>query len=84
MQKLAIMAVVLALAGCAVNSGGNINYSAGGDSPYGKYRTAREVALTTGAPAPAVIPMARPFTAPTASDIAPARVVPAAIVTKAP
>ncbi|MBU2958600.1 hypothetical protein Q4511_01525 [Paracoccus sp. 1_MG-2023] len=61
--------LVLALAGCGVNQGWNPNYQFG-NSPYGEYRAAREAALVTDADPSRVIPVARPFYAPTGADIA--------------
>ena len=62
-MRVFVMVTILALAGCNEHAGWNPNYPASA-SPYGQYRTAREVALTTGADTPAVIPLARPFHAP--------------------
>lgn len=64
-----LIIMVLALAGCAENQGWNPNYQYGA-TPYGKYRTTREAALMAGTESPQVIPVARPFKAPTAADIA--------------
>lgn len=60
---------VLALAGCGEHMGWNPNYNFAA-TRYGEYRATREAALVTGADAPAVIPVARPFYAPTAAEIA--------------
>ena len=60
---------VLALAGCGEHLGWNPNYNFAA-TRYGEYRATREAALVTGADAPAVIPVARPFHAPTAAEIA--------------
>ena len=72
-------ALVLALGACGENSGWNPNYSLG-DRPYGtafdrdtayaRYLTHREAALQGKAEPSRVIPIARPFKAPTAEDIA--------------
>ncbi|MFI0395165.1 hypothetical protein [Paracoccus jiaweipingae] len=59
---------LLALAGCNENAGWNPNYTMA-NTPYGDYQRTREVALTGAAPAPAVMPRARPFKAPTAQDL---------------
>lgn len=67
---------VLALAGCGEHLGWNPNYNFG-PTRYGEYRALREGALVTGADAPEVIPLARPFYAPTAADIAGQDPVPA-------
>ena len=61
--------LVLALAGCGENLGWNPNYSFG-SSPYDRYRAEREVALVQGSEPSQVIPVARPFEAPTAEAIA--------------
>ena len=60
---------MLALAGCGVNQGQNPNYQFA-DTPYGRYRVAREAALMTNADPVPVIPVARPFYAPTPEGIA--------------
>lgn len=60
---------VLALAGCGENQGWNPNYQFGGDD-YGRYLTAREAALVTGAVPARTIPVARPLYAPTGAQIA--------------
>lgn len=72
-MRLVFCLGILGLAGCAVNEGINPNYLIGGNSPYDKYRQAREVALKTGKDAPAVIPITLPAKAPTAAQIAGAR-----------
>ena len=72
-------ALVLALGACAENSGWNPNYSLGDrpyggafdrDTPYTRYLTHREAALQGETEPSRVIPIARPFKAPTAEDIA--------------
>jgi hypothetical protein len=82
-----IVVMVLALAGCNEHAGWNPNYLASA-GPYGQYRVTREAALTGEAEAPATIPVARPFYAPTAQQIAggPAAVpaTPAAVATTRP
>lgn len=61
---------VLAVAGCGgEHLGFNPNYQFGSSS-YGEYRLAREAALTGNSESPAVVPVARPFDAPTAQQIA--------------
>lgn len=66
---------LLALAGCAENSGWNPNYQAGA-SNYGNYLRAREMALTGRVEAPPqVVPVALPARAPTAAEIAGASAV---------
>lgn len=60
---------VLALAGCGEHLGWNPNYNFAA-TRYGEYRTTREAALVTGAESPRTIPVARPFYAPTAAQIA--------------
>ena len=60
---------VLALAGCGEHLGWNPNYNFG-PTRYGEYRAAREAALVTAAEPPQTIPVARPFYAPTAAEIA--------------
>lgn len=64
-----ILISVLALAGCGEHLGANPNYRFGG-SPYGAYLTQREAALISNGDAPTAIPVARPFQAPTAEQIA--------------
>ncbi len=61
--------LVLALAGCGENTGWNPNYSFSA-SRYDQYRAEREVALVQGTDPAQVIPVARPFEAPTAEAIA--------------
>ncbi|MDO5646814.1 hypothetical protein [Paracoccus sp. (in: a-proteobacteria)] len=70
---------VLAVAGCGAHSGMNPNYQMGGDA-YGQYKIAREAALTGTTVPSQVIPVARPFYAPTAADIAGQNPVPPAPV----
>lgn len=60
---------VLALASCGEHRGWNPNYQFG-TGPYGEYRAEREVALVSGTDSPQVIPVARPFEAPTPAEIA--------------
>lgn len=60
---------VLALTGCGEHLGVNPNYQFG-NTPYGKYRIQREAALVTNGSPAATIPVARPFHAPTAAQIA--------------
>lgn len=60
---------VLALAGCGEHLGWNPNYNFA-PTRYGEYRATREAALVTGAESPKTIPVARPFYAPTAAQIA--------------
>lgn len=60
---------VLALAGCGEHLGWNPNYNFA-PTRYGEYRATREAALVTGAESPRTIPVARPFYAPTAAQIA--------------
>lgn len=64
-----VLISVLALAGCGEHLGANPNYRFDG-SPYGAYLTQREAALISNGAAPSVIPVARPFEAPTAEQIA--------------
>lgn len=67
---------VLALAGCGVNQGWNPNYQFE-NNPYGEYRAAREAALVSNSGPVQEIPVARPFYAPKAADIAGQDPVPA-------
>ena len=64
MRKFVILAAlgpVLALAGCAENTGWNPNYSAvQNGTGYAKYSREREAALRGSAPIPRTIPVARP------------------------
>lgn len=78
-MRKAICLTVLALAACDENTGWNPNYvisdrpyGAEFDSrtPYAAYKVEREKALTGKRDTPAVIPVARPFEAPTAAQIA--------------
>lgn len=70
-MRALILLPLLALAGCSgENQGWNPNYRAEA-TPYGDYLRAREMALTgRAAEPPRVIPMARPFKAPTPAEIA--------------
>lgn len=68
MRGLVIL-TALAVAGCGEHRGLNPNYQFGSDR-YGQYLTVREAALITGAEPVQVIPVARPFYAPTAAEIA--------------
>lgn len=68
MRGLVIL-TALTVAGCGEHRGVNPNYQFGSDR-YGQYLTAREAALITGADPVQVIPVARPFYAPTAVQIA--------------
>lgn len=64
-----LIMVVLALAGCQENRGWNPNYGYG-NTPYGRYKLKREAILVSNqAETPDVIPLARPFKAPTAAEI---------------
>lgn len=63
--------LVLALGACAEHSGWNPNYGLGdGTTPYSRYLTHREAALQGKVEPSRTIPIARPFKAPTAEDIA--------------
>lgn len=70
-MKTAILTLAaVLLAGCtSPYQTARENAAAAGDD-YARYQIAREVALTSRAPAPSIIPLARPFKAPTASEIA--------------
>lgn len=74
MRKFAILAAlgpVLALAGCAENTGWNPNYSAiQNGTSYAKYSHEREAALRGSAAIPRTIPVQLPAQAPTPADIA--------------
>ncbi len=74
MRKFAILAAlgpVLALAGCAENTGWNPNYSAiQNGTSYAKYSREREAALHGRTAIPRTIPIQLPAQAPTAADIA--------------
>ncbi|WP_410218362.1 hypothetical protein [Paracoccus sp. (in: a-proteobacteria)] len=59
----------LAVAGCGEHRGYNPNYQFGNDR-YGQYLTVREAALMTNDRPALPIPVARPFQAPTAAEIA--------------
>ena len=71
MRALILTIPLIALAACSgENQGWNPNYRAEA-TPYGDYLRAREAALTGKvAQPPRTIPMARPFQAPTADQIA--------------
>lgn len=71
MRPALILLPFLALSACSgENQGWNPNYRAEA-TPYGDYLRARELALTGRTPEPPrVIPMTRPFKAPTATEIA--------------
>lgn len=73
MRKFVILAAlgpVLALAGCAENTGWNPNYSAvQNGTGYAKYSREREAALRGSAPIPRTIPVQLPAQAPTPADI---------------
>lgn len=80
-MRKAICLMVLALAGCAENTGWNPNYSAGtglfgngvtdrGNVGYAAYKVAREQALVGQRPIPDVVPVALPVQSPTAAEIA--------------
>ena len=71
--------LVLALGACAEHTGWNPNYSLGDrpfgeslnrDTPYTRYLTHREAALQGRVEPSRTIPIARPFKAPTAEEIA--------------
>lgn len=64
-----LILAVLALAGCGEHRGWNPNYNFAA-TPYGAYRVAREAALVSGTDQAGTIPVARPFYAPTAAQIA--------------
>lgn len=67
----AVLAPVLAVAGCNENTGWNPNYSAmHNGSPYAAYLQKREVALDGKGAVPQVIPIQLPARAPTAAEIA--------------
>lgn len=71
MRGTMVATLVLALGACAEHSGWNPNYNLGdGASPYSRYMTHREAALQGKAAPSRTIPIARPFKAPTAEDIA--------------
>ncbi|AXC51154.1 hypothetical protein DRW48_07880 [Paracoccus suum] len=78
-MRKAICLMVLALAACGENNGWNPNYVVA-DRPYGtvfdettpyaQYKVQREKALIGQRAAPKTVPIARPFKAPTAQEIA--------------
>lgn len=68
-MRSGLVMVVLALAGCGEHRGWNPNYGFG-DSPYGQYKTAREVTLMTGGTTRQGIPVALPVLSPTPAQIA--------------
>ena len=63
-----LIILVLVLAGCQENRGWNPNYQYGASS-YGQYKLKREAALVNDTEPAPVVPLARPFKAPTAADI---------------
>lgn len=77
MRGTMVATLVLALGACGEHAGWNPNYSVGErpygtviETPYTRYLAHREAALQGKAEPSRTIPIARPFKAPTAEDIA--------------
>ena len=69
-MRLWAMAILAAVAGCAVHDGRYPGYRINDDSRYDTYRRDREVALTSGQRPPRIVPVTLPVDAPTPEQIA--------------